>query len=52
MKNLLDMDNKKQLDELREKEKPEIVLDFTNNKNGEIHIEIIKIKNYQKKGKN
>ena len=44
MKNLVDMDNKKQLEELGEKEKPEIVLDFTNNKNGEIHIDI----NYDK----
>ena len=35
MKNLVDMENKKQLDELGEKQKPEIVLDFASNKNWE-----------------
>jgi hypothetical protein len=44
MKNLVDMDNKKQLEELGNKEKPEVVLDFTNNTFGEIHIDI----NYDK----
>ena len=40
MKNLVDMDNKEQLKELGEKEKPEVVLDYTENKYGEIHINI------------
>jgi len=40
MKNLVDMDNKDQLDELGEKEKPEVVLDYTNNKYGDININI------------
>ena len=40
MKNLVDMDNKEQLDELGEKEKPEVVLDYTNNEYGDININI------------
>ena len=40
MKNLVDMDNKEQLKDLGEKEKPEVVLDYTKNKYGEIHINI------------
>lgn len=40
MKNLVDMDNKNQLDELGEKEKPEVVLDYTKNEYGEININI------------
>ena len=40
MKNLVDMDNKEQLDELGEKEKPEVVLDYTKNEYGDININI------------
>ena len=40
MKNLVDMDNEEQLKELGEKEKPEVILDYSKNKYGEIHINI------------
>ena len=40
MQNLVDMDNKQQLDELGEREKPEVVLDYTKNEYGDIHINI------------
>ena len=44
MANLVDMDNQEQLEELGEKEKPEVVLDYTNNKYGDIYIHV----NYDK----
>ena len=40
MNNLIDMDNKELLKKLGEKEKPEVVLDYTNNEYGEIHINL------------
>ena len=40
MGNLVDMDNQEQLEELGEKERPEVVLDYSNNKYGEINITI------------
>ena len=39
-KNLVNMDNKKKLNELKEKQKPEIILDFSKNALGEIKINI------------
>ena len=44
MNNLVDMDNKEQLNSLGEKDKPEVVLDYTKNEFGDIHINI----NYDK----
>jgi hypothetical protein len=40
MKNLIDMDNKEILKKLGEKEKPEIVLDYTKNEYGEVNINV------------
>ena len=40
MDNLIDMDNKEQLNLLGEAEKPEVVLDYTNNEYGDIHINV------------
>ena len=40
VKNLVDMDNKDQLEELGEKEKPEVVLDYTENEYGDIKINV------------
>ena len=40
MNNLVDMDNKEQLEALGESEKPEVVVDFTNNELGDIHINV------------
>lgn len=40
MNNLVDMDNKEQLELLGEAEKPEVVLDYTKNEFGEIHINL------------
>ena len=40
MKNLIDMDNKEVLEKLGEKEKPEIVLDYTKNEYGEVEINV------------
>ena len=44
MNNLIDMDNKELLNKLEDKEKPEVILDYTNNEYGDIHINI----NYDK----
>ena len=44
MNNLIDMDNEELLKQLGEKEKPEVVLDFSKNEYGNIHINI----NYDK----
>lgn len=40
MNNLVDMDDIKQLEQLGPKERPEVVLDYTKNEFGEIHIDI------------
>ena len=40
MNNLIDMDNKDLLKQLGEKEKPEVVLDFSENEYGNIHINL------------
>ena len=40
MNNLIDMDNAELLKKLGDKEKPEVVLDFSNNEYGDIHINL------------
>ena len=51
MDNLVDMDNAEQLKLLGEKEKPEVVLDFTKNEYGEVNININFDKELSKKRK-
>ena len=51
MNNLVDMDNKEQLEKLGPKERPEIVLDYTKNEYGEIHINITRDEELSKERK-
>ena len=51
MNNLVDMDNKEQLKILGEMEKPEVVLDYSKNEYGDIHININYDENLSKKRK-